>query len=82
MFRVGARKSVVHIGAGVFPLGIRTDHVAVVVLLQLNGDDLVDVIRGDAAVSRDTQYATVVLLPAGGGDLLHALSPLGADFLA
>ena len=81
VFRVGAGKAVVHIGAGVFPLGIRTDHVAVVVLLQLNGDDLVDVIRGDAAVSRDPQYATVVLLPAGGGDLLHALSPLGADFL-
>ena len=31
-------------------------HGEVVVLLQLNGDDLVDVIRGDAAVSRDPQY--------------------------
>ena len=49
-----------HVCPDVFPLGIRLDHVPVVVLLKLDGDHLIDVIRGDTAICGNTQYPVII----------------------
>ena len=48
-------EAVVLIGAYVLPLGIRLDLVPAGVLLHLNGDQLIDVVRGDPAVRRNAE---------------------------
>ena len=68
-----------HVGADIAPFWISADQVTVIVLLQLDGQQLVDVVGRDPAVGRDSQDAVILGHLLGGGDLSHVLAGLGAD---
>lgn len=82
VFCIRSGKAIVHIGTDIFPSGIGTNHIAVIVLLKLNGNYLIDVICGNAAIGGDSQDAFVILITAGCSDLPDALPGLSVDLLA
>ena len=74
-------KTVVHVGADVLPFGIGLDHVPVVVLLEFDGQKLVNVVCGDTAVGGNPQD-TVFLLNGGcSGNLADVFTGVGIDLL-
>ena len=79
MFRVGPGEAVVHIGAHMLPLWIRLDHVPVGVLLHLNGDQLIDVVRGDPAVRRNAEDSIFLRRSCRSSDLPDVLARISVD---
>ena len=55
MIRVGAGEAVVHICTDVPPFGIGLDHVPVIILLELNGNHLINIVCGNTTISGNTQ---------------------------
>ena len=82
MLGVRAREAVVHIGAHMLPLGVRLDHVPVGVLLHLNGDQLINVVRGDPAVRRNAEDSIFLRHSRRSSDLPDVLARIGVDLHA
>ena len=82
MLGIRPGEAVVHIGAHVLPLGVRLDHVPVGVLLHLNRDQLIDVVRGDSAVRRNAEDAIFLRRSCRSSDLPDVLARIGVDLHA
>ena len=57
---VCSRKTVIYIAAGVFPVGIFSDFLHILRDLQPDGQRLIDIVRGNAAIRRHAQNAVLL----------------------
>ena len=74
-------ESIVDIQAAELPFWIAADHFPVVLLLHLNGNGLLDVIRGNAAVRGDVEDAVLLLPVCIGSDLVYARAVKGIELV-
>ena len=71
MFCVCAGKAIVHIGAHVLPVGISQNLFLVLLDLQVDGNSLIDIVGGDAAIGCYAQDLFLLWRIRHGGDLSH-----------
>lgn len=78
---IGAGKPVIHVCANILPLGIGPDHISVIRLLQLDGESLVDVVRGNPAVGGHSENPVILLRCGCRGNLVYAVTRQRVDLL-
>ena len=78
--RVCTGETVIHIGADILPFRICLDHVPVVILLHFNGNQLINVIRGNTTVSSHPENPIFFGSCCRCGDLPDVCSGIGIDF--
>ncbi|MGN0755126.1 MAG: hypothetical protein ACI4ME_11775, partial [Aristaeellaceae bacterium] len=69
------------IQASELPFGIAADHFTVIPLLKLNGDGLLDVIRGYTAVCGDVENAVLLRSLRAGDDLVDTRAVIGVELI-
>ena len=74
-------ESIVDIQAAELPFWVAADHFPVVFLLHLNGNGLLDVIRGNAAVCGNVENAFLLLPVCIGSDLVYARAVKGIELV-
>ena len=74
-------ESIVDIQAAELPFWIAADHFPVVLLLHLNGNGLLDVVRGNAAVRGNVEDAVLLLAVCIGSDLVDARTVEGIELV-
>ena len=72
---------IVDIQASELPFGIAADHFTVIPLLKLNGDGLLDVIRGYTAVCGDVEDTVLLRSLRAGDNLVHARAVIGVELI-
>ena len=77
--RVGTGKAVVHIAAGILPIGILLDPLHILLDLQVDRQLLIDIVCGHATVGSHTKDAIFLLRNRCGGNLVDVPSVLGIE---